>query len=168
MGCAGVERAADLRLLERRQLLRRHGERARRFGRRERGVGQIKEISEICSAALACMSELGRPGCDEVGGRSWVDSEGSGRRLHGGETMSTALPRVDAAGFARVYARHHQALYRYCRSIVRHDQDAQDALQSAMLRAFVALQTERRELELRPWLFRIAHNESISILRAHR
>jgi RNA polymerase sigma factor (sigma-70 family) len=82
--------------------------------------------------------------------------------------MSTALPRVDAAGFARVYARHHQALYRYCRSIVRHDQDAQDALQSAMLRAFVALQTERRELELRPWLFRIAHNESISILRAHR
>jgi hypothetical protein len=30
MGCAGVERAADLRFLERRQLLRRHGERARR------------------------------------------------------------------------------------------------------------------------------------------
>jgi RNA polymerase sigma factor (sigma-70 family) len=79
--------------------------------------------------------------------------------------MSTALPQVDAAGFARVYERHHQALYRYCRSILRHEQDAQDALQSAMMRAFVALQTERRELELRPWLFRIAHNESINILR---
>jgi RNA polymerase sigma factor (sigma-70 family) len=82
--------------------------------------------------------------------------------------MSTAPPLVDEASFTSVYARHHRALYRYCRSIVRHDQDAQDALQSAMLRAFVALQTERRELELRPWLFRIAHNESISILRAHR
>jgi RNA polymerase sigma factor (sigma-70 family) len=79
--------------------------------------------------------------------------------------MSTALPQVDAAGFARVYERHHQALYRYCRSILRHEQDAQDALQSAMMRAFVALQSERRELELRPWLFRIAHNESINILR---
>ena len=79
--------------------------------------------------------------------------------------MSTALPRVDAAGFARVYERHHQALYRYCRSILRHEQDAQDALQSAMMRAFVALQSERRELEMRPWLFRIAHNESINILR---
>ena len=71
---------------------------------------------------------------------------------------------VDAA-FARVYERHHQALYRYCRSILRHEQDAQDALQSAMMRAFVALQTEQREIDLRPWLFRIAHNEAIKILR---
>ena len=47
------------------------------------------------------------------------------------------------AAFARVYERHHQALYRYCRSILRHEQDAQDALQSTMMRAFVALQTER-------------------------
>src|ERR1700750_486403 len=76
-----------------------------------------------------------------------------------------AASRAEVNGCARVYERHHQALYRYCRSILRHDQDAQDALQSAMMRAFVALQTERRELELRPWLFRIAHNESISILR---
>ena len=73
--------------------------------------------------------------------------------------------RAEASGFAREYERHHQALYRYCRSILRHEEDAQDALQSAMLRAFAALQTERRELELRPWLFRIAHNESVSILR---
>jgi RNA polymerase sigma factor (sigma-70 family) len=74
-------------------------------------------------------------------------------------------PRAEAARFASVYERHHQALYRYCRSILRHDEDAQDALQSAMTRAFAALQTERRELEMRPWLFRIAHNEAVSILR---
>src|SRR3954464_9895998 len=67
--------------------------------------------------------------------------------------------------FALVYERHHQALYRYCRSILRHEQDAQDALQSAMTRAFAALQTERRDLEMRPWLFRIAHNEAVTILR---
>src|SRR5947199_7509939 len=73
--------------------------------------------------------------------------------------------RFEAGGFARVYERHHQALYRYCRSILRHEEDAQDALQSAMMRAFAALQTERRELELRPWLFRIAHNEAVTILR---
>src|SRR3954470_24936125 len=79
--------------------------------------------------------------------------------------MTTALPQVDSAAFARAYERHHQALYRYCRSILRHEQEAQDALQSAMMRAFAALQTERRELELRPWLFRIAHNEAVSILR---
>src|SRR4051794_23163580 len=70
--------------------------------------------------------------------------------------------------FAAVYERHHQALYRYCRSILRHEQDAQDALQSTMARALSALQDERREIELRPWLFRIAHNEAISILRRRR
>src|SRR3954469_7667197 len=70
--------------------------------------------------------------------------------------------------FAVVYERHHQALYRYCRSILRHEQDAQDALQNTMARALAALQHERREIELRPWLFRIAHNEAISILRQRR
>ena len=79
-----------------------------------------------------------------------------------------ARARGDAAAFAAVYERHHQALYRYCRSILRHEEDAQDALQSTMARAFAALQDERRDFELRPWLFRIAHNEAISILRRRR
>ena len=70
--------------------------------------------------------------------------------------------------FAAVYERHHQALYRYCRSIVQDDQDAQDALQSAFTRAFAALQTEERDFDLRPWLFRIAHNEAITVLRQRR
>jgi RNA polymerase sigma factor (sigma-70 family) len=34
-----------------------------------------------------------------------------------------------------------------------------------MTRAFVALQNEPRRIEMRPWLFRIAHNEAISVLR---
>jgi RNA polymerase sigma factor (sigma-70 family) len=67
-----------------------------------------------------------------------------------------------------VYKRHHGALYRYCRSIVRHEQDAQDALQNAMTRAYAALRDEPRDVDLRPWLFRIAHNESVSILRRRR
>jgi RNA polymerase sigma factor (sigma-70 family) len=83
-----------------------------------------------------------------------------------------SLPRSaavgDAAAFAAVYERHHQALYRYCRSILQHDQDAQDALQSTMTRAFAALQAEQRTFELRPWLFRIAHNEAIALLRRRR
>ncbi len=76
--------------------------------------------------------------------------------------------RGDEAAFAAVYEKHHQALYRYCRSILRHDEDAQDALQNTMAKAFAALQTEKREIELKPWLFRIAHNEAISILRRRR
>ncbi|MDX8150945.1 RNA polymerase sigma factor, partial [Patulibacter brassicae] len=76
--------------------------------------------------------------------------------------------RVDAEAFARIYAEHHDALSRYCRSIVRDEEDARDALQSAMTKAFAALQEERRSFELRPWLFRIVHNEALSLVRRRR
>ncbi len=85
--------------------------------------------------------------------------------------MSSVLARPgrkEAAAFARLYERHHQELYRYCRSILRHEQDAQDALQSTLERAFTALSAGDRDIEPRPYLFRIAHNEAISILRRRR
>jgi RNA polymerase sigma factor (sigma-70 family) len=78
------------------------------------------------------------------------------------------VPRSGPAAFAVVYERHHQALYRYCVSILRHEQDAQDALQNTMASAYAALQDESRDIDLRPWLFRIAHNEAVSILRRRR
>src|SRR2546423_572904 len=82
------------------------------------------------------------------------------------------LARLAAAGHARafavVYERHHQALYRYCRSILRHDADAQDALQSTFAAAFAALGRGQRDAPIRPWLFRIAHNEAVSLLRRRR
>lgn len=76
--------------------------------------------------------------------------------------------RARPEAFGAVYREHHQALYRYCRAILGSDEDASDALQSTMMRAYAALQTEDRDFELRPWLFRIAHNESVSLLRQRR
>src|SRR5215218_6635671 len=89
-------------------------------------------------------------------------------RIRSEGALRSRAARGDAAAFAAVYERHHQALYRYCRSIVHHDEDAQDALQNAMTRAFAALRTEERDFELRPWLFGIAHNEAITLLRQRR
>lgn len=67
--------------------------------------------------------------------------------------------------FAVIYERYHQPLYRYCRSMLRNDADAQDALQSAFTGAFTALRRGRREAPVRPWLFRIVHNEAVSVMR---
>jgi RNA polymerase sigma factor (sigma-70 family) len=75
----------------------------------------------------------------------------------GGERALTAL-----------YERYHQPLYRYCHSILRTDADAQDALQATFAGALSALRRGRRNAPLRPWLFRIAHNEAVSILRHRR
>ena len=83
-------------------------------------------------------------------------------------TLRSQAARHDATALAAMYERHHQALYRYCRSILRDDEDARDALQSTMAKALAALRDEERDFELRPWLFRIAHNEAISRLRQRR
>jgi len=71
----------------------------------------------------------------------------------------------DPRAFAAIYERHHQDIFRYCRSVTGNSEDASDALQSTMAAALRSLPGERREVALRPWLFRIAHNESISIIR---
>jgi RNA polymerase sigma factor (sigma-70 family) len=69
---------------------------------------------------------------------------------------------------AAIFERHHQALQRYCYSILASSDDAADALQNTMIKALRALPGEKRQIALRPWLYRIAHNESISLLRARR
>src|SRR3954453_23560783 len=71
----------------------------------------------------------------------------------------------DRAAFAAGFPLYHQPLYRYCLSILRDKEDASDALQSTMLRALHALEGDTREIALRPWLYRIAFNESITLLR---
>jgi RNA polymerase sigma factor (sigma-70 family) len=90
-----------------------------------------------------------------------------GLSLHLGsdERLARQAGAGSSRAFASLYEKHHQQLYRYCRSLVRNDADAQDALQSTLAKALAALQRGQRDAPLRPWLFRIAHNESISLLR---
>jgi RNA polymerase sigma factor (sigma-70 family) len=85
-----------------------------------------------------------------------------------GVALRSQTARGDDAALTAMYERHHQALYRYCRSILHDDEDARDALQSTMAKALAALRDEERDFELRPWLFRIAHNEAITRLRQRR
>ena len=82
------------------------------------------------------------------------------------------LARLAAAGderaFAAIYERYHQELYRYCRAILSDPHEAQDALQNTMASALRALPGESRTVQLRPWLYRVARNESLSLLRRRR
>jgi RNA polymerase sigma factor (sigma-70 family) len=92
----------------------------------------------------------------------------SALRVLGDDRLFRLAAAGDSRAFEVIYERHHQALYRYCRSIVGNSEDAADALQSTMASALRALAGEQREIALRPWLFRIAHNESVSLLRKRR
>jgi RNA polymerase sigma factor (sigma-70 family) len=74
----------------------------------------------------------------------------------------------DERAFGAIFSRYHQGLYRFCLAIVGEPQDAQDALQNTMIKVLRALPGEKRRIELKPWLYRIAHNESIEVLRRRR
>lgn len=84
------------------------------------------------------------------------------------EWLARAAARGAERAGAAIYERYHQAIYAYARSIVRHDQDAQDVLQATFANALAALADREPRAPLRPWLYRIAHNEAISLLRRRR
>lgn len=89
-------------------------------------------------------------------------------KLMSDERLARWAAKGSQAAFGAIFERHHQALHRYCQSIVGNGHDAADALQNTMLKALRALPGEKRTIALKPWLYRIAHNESISLLRARR
>ncbi len=89
-------------------------------------------------------------------------------RLLSDDRLARRAAEGDRGAFAVIFERHHQGLYRYCRAILRHDEDARDALQTAFVRAIAALDGDERTVAIKPWLYRIAHNEAISLLRRRR
>lgn len=74
----------------------------------------------------------------------------------------------DPGAFEAIYRRYHQDLYRFCLAMVGNPEDAQDALQNTMIKILRALPGEERKIELKPWLYRIARNESVETLRKRR
>jgi RNA polymerase sigma factor (sigma-70 family) len=57
-------------------------------------------------------------------------------------------------------------LHRYCARLVGSVIDGEDVVQDTLIRAFVALQDLDEAPPLRPWLFRIAHNRALDLLRS--
>jgi RNA polymerase sigma factor (sigma-70 family) len=56
-------------------------------------------------------------------------------------------------------------LHRYCARLMGSVIDGEDVVQDTLVRAFVALQDLEETTPLRPWLFRIAHNRALDLLR---
>lgn len=89
-------------------------------------------------------------------------------RLLSDERLTKRAVSGDERAFAAIFRRYHQPLFRFCLAIVGNPEDAQDALQNTMMKVLRALPGEERKIELKPWLYRIARNESIDLLRRRR
>jgi RNA polymerase sigma factor (sigma-70 family) len=97
-----------------------------------------------------------------------IRSGAGAARLLSDDRLARRAIDGDERAFSAIYRRYHQSLYRFCLAIVGNSQDAQDALQNTMVKVLRALPGEQRRIELKPWLYRIAHNESIELLRRRR
>ena len=85
---------------------------------------------------------------------------------HQSDERLVALTRAGSErAFSEITRRYQRQLRAYCSRIVGVER-AQDAVQQALLQAFLSLRDGApRQIALRPWLYRIAHNCSIDLLR---
>ena len=66
--------------------------------------------------------------------------------------------------FEAIVHRYRSPLLRYCRRFLSPAR-AEDAVQQAFVNALAGLHTGESEMNLRPWLYRIAHNSALNVLR---
>ncbi len=81
------------------------------------------------------------------------------------EQLIALIRRGQQHAFGTLAARYQARLLRFCWQILRSKEDAEDALQEVLAAAFTAILADDREIYVRPWLYRIAHNRCINQLR---
>jgi RNA polymerase sigma factor (sigma-70 family) len=70
--------------------------------------------------------------------------------------------------FDVVYDRHHRGILAFCRHMLGSAEEAEDAVQHTFLAAYRTLTESGQRIELRPWLYSVARNRCLSVLRARR
>jgi RNA polymerase sigma factor (sigma-70 family) len=76
-------------------------------------------------------------------------------------------PALEAADrrFEELFARHRDALVGYCRTLVDDEDDSNDVLQNVALCVLLAFRRGVQPSRERAWLYRIAHNEAMTLYR---
>jgi RNA polymerase sigma factor (sigma-70 family) len=87
-------------------------------------------------------------------------------RLRSDEQLVALFRDGHEEAFRVIHDRYRQRLFAYTRQMLpRSRQDAEDALQDIFVRAYSGLRASDRELTLRAWLYRVAHNRCVDELR---
>jgi RNA polymerase sigma-70 factor, ECF subfamily len=74
----------------------------------------------------------------------------------------------DQNAFAELVNRYERKIYRLAKNITRNDEDAEDVLQNAFLKAYTHLDNFKGDSKFYTWLVRIAVNEALMRLRKRK
>jgi len=86
-------------------------------------------------------------------------------RLQSDERLIAITRRGQHAAFEVLCSRYHTRLLSFCRHMLGSREDAEDVLQEVFAAAFNAVLADERDINVRPWLYRIARNRSLNHLR---
>ena len=88
-------------------------------------------------------------------------------RLRSDEQLVALFRAGSDDAFGVLHDRYRQRLFAYVRQMLSSHsrQDAEDVLQDVFVRAFGALRGDSRAVNVRAWLYRVAHNRCIDHLR---
>lgn len=97
----------------------------------------------------------------------WPPLRGTWMMMH--EETRALLPAMAEARdqFMELVAELRPELHRYCARMTGSIFDGEDAVQDTLAKAYYALGQMREPPNLKPWLFRIAHNTAIDFVRRH-
>ena len=86
-------------------------------------------------------------------------------RLQSDERLIGLLRGGNDAAFEVLFGRYRSRLLGFCRHMLRSTEDAEDVLQEVFANAYNAILADQREINVRPWLYRIARNRCLNHLR---
>jgi RNA polymerase sigma factor (sigma-70 family) len=86
-------------------------------------------------------------------------------RLRSDEQLLALFRAGREDAFRALHDRYHERLLAYVRHMLRGSSEAEDVVQDVFLRAYGALRSGERDIAVRPWLYRVAHNRCIDYVR---
>jgi len=86
-------------------------------------------------------------------------------RLRSDEQLLALFRAGREDAFRVIHDRYHDRLLAYVRHMLRGHSEAEDVVQDVFLRAYGGLRAGEREIAVRPWLYRVAHNRCIDYVR---
>jgi RNA polymerase sigma factor (sigma-70 family) len=89
-------------------------------------------------------------------------------KAFGDDRLVELVRRGNEAAFEVVYERHHRGILSFCRHMLSSADEAEDAVQQVFVSAYYDLRDSDKPIRLKPWLYTIARNRCLSVLRARR
>ncbi|MGN6558552.1 MAG: RNA polymerase sigma factor [Solirubrobacterales bacterium] len=86
-------------------------------------------------------------------------------KLQGDEKLIAMARAGNPGAFETMVDRYQGRLLGFCRQMLGSTEDAEDVLQEVFVNAYRAMLADEREINLRPWLYRIARNRCLNHLR---